>query len=67
LLHVSDTFPDHGGVRVFKMGRSDEFPFTSAVAMALPKYWDKIRQGNSQLPPEWDPVAAIEVWPHERT
>ena len=66
LLHVSATFPDSGGVQVYKLGRSDEFPFKSAVALALPKYWDSIKTGANLLPPDWDPNAAERVWPDDR-
>ena len=66
LLHVSATFPDVGGVRVYKLGRSEEFPFKSAIAFALPKYWDRIRLGVNLLPPGWDHKAAERVWPNDR-
>jgi hypothetical protein len=43
-----------GGLQVYKMGRSEEFPFRSAVAMVLPKYWELIQSGVVLLPPGWD-------------
>ena len=67
LMHVSKTFPDLGGVRVYRMGRSAEFPFRSEMAQVLPKYRDKIKtkSGERLLPPEWRPGTEQRVWPHD--
>jgi hypothetical protein len=66
LIHVSDEFVDVGGVRIYKMGRSEEFPYRSAVALALPKYWERIQSGEQLLPTDWDITSIRKVWPNDR-
>ena len=67
LMHVSKTFPDLGGVRVYRMGRSAEFPFRSEIAQVLPKYRDKIKakSGEKLLPSDWESGTEERVWPHD--
>ena len=66
LLHVSDAFSDRGGVHIYKMGKSEEFPFKSAIALSVPKYWSSIQDGDPLLPKEWNPGTFERVWPDER-
>jgi hypothetical protein len=66
LAHVSEGIADRGGIRIFKMGMSKEFPFTSVIALTVPKYWDQIIHGEPLLPPDWDIATRRQVWPDER-
>jgi hypothetical protein len=65
LLHVSEMFADTDGVYAIKMGKSQEFPFKSSVALTMPKYWARIKAGELLLPEGWDATTARKVWPDE--
>jgi hypothetical protein len=65
LIDVSEDFPDVGNVPVYRMGASDEFPFRTAVALARPDQWNKIKsgQGDVVLPADFKIAQAQQVWP----
>jgi hypothetical protein len=63
LIHVSEVFPDLGGVRVYRMGSSAEFPFRSAIALVRPDQWARIKSGTDVLPADWKIARAKQVWP----
>ncbi len=65
LLDVSDGFADRGGIPIYKMGASEELPFRSAIALAVPRYFEKLLSGEKLLPPEWDVSLCTQVWPDE--
>ena len=65
-VHISDEYPNLGGVRVYRLGRSEDFPFRSAVAMVNQEQWAKIcrRDSVSLLPEDWITAEPKRVWPH---
>lgn len=65
LIHVSGQFPNLGGVSIYRFGASAEFPFRSAVALAQPEQWAKIKSGSGdlRLPDDWKIAKARQVWP----
>jgi hypothetical protein len=65
LIDVSEDLPDLGDVPVYRMGSSDEFPFRTAVALARPDQWNKIKsgQGDVVLPADFKIARAQQVWP----
>jgi len=65
LIDVSEDLPDLGDVPVYRMGASDEFPFRTAVALARPEQWNKIKSGQTDLvlPADFKIARAQQVWP----
>ena len=65
LIEVSDDFPRPGPVVAIPLGRSNRFPFKSAVALATTAEWDEIRAGTRPAPGGWDLSTADKVWPRD--
>jgi len=65
LIEVSDEFPQPGPVVPILMGRSKEFPFRSAVALATEDEWRQLQRGEIELKEDWDISKATRVWPDE--
>jgi hypothetical protein len=65
LIHVSDQFSNLGAVPVYRMGKSVEFPFVSAVALARHDQWKRILSGDAELklPDDWKIDQLVQVWP----
>ena len=63
LLEVSSQFPATGKVVAYPFGRSETFPFKSAVAQISPQEWDRVKQGQLPLPAGWDLSTAQKVRP----
>lgn len=63
LVLVSDEFQQTGAIRPLPLGRSAEFPFRSAAALATPDEWRRAQDGHLPLPDGWELAAARQVWP----
>jgi hypothetical protein len=63
LLLVSDEFQETGAIRPLPLGKSAEFPFRSAAALATPDEWRRAQDGSLPLPDGWDLAAARQVRP----
>jgi hypothetical protein len=64
LLEISGEFPVSGDTRPFAFGRSEEFPFRSAVIQVTPEEWADIQAGRMPLPPDWDLASGERIDPH---
>ena len=62
LLETSDGFPETGRVDAYPMGRSDEFPFQSAVALIHRDELPRIREGKIALPAGWNLSSMHLAW-----
>jgi len=63
LLEISSAFAQKGQVVPWRMGRSEEFPFPSEVALITHHEWSEIHQGRLGLPEGWDWASKQKVWP----
>ena len=63
LVEVSEGFPATGEMWPVVFGRSEEFPFKSAVVLVTPGEWAQIRSGRLALPDGWDAADMTRVWP----
>src|SRR5580700_5641361 len=53
LLLVSDDFQQTGAIRALPLGKSTDFPFRSAAALATPAEWRRAQDGSLPLPEGW--------------
>jgi len=63
LVEVSGDFQATGQVSPFVLGRSNEFPFTTAVALVTPEEWEAMESGRMPLPDRWLRDSLKQVWP----
>jgi len=61
LLLVSDEFQQTGAIRALPLGKSAEFPFRSAAALATPDEWHRAQDGSLPLPEGWELAGSREV------
>ena len=63
LIEVSGVFPETGHLTPLAMGRSDDFPFKSCVALVTRSEWEYVQRGEIPMPEGWNLAEVEKVWP----
>jgi len=62
-IEVGEQFPAAENVAPIWFRPTDEFPFSSAVAMVTPEEWQLVLSSHLELPKGWDLNSMRRVWP----